>query len=170
MPDAPRPAPASIHAGHELKGVAHRGIGIFILWFFGTAVALFILLWLFLAYEVHRESRNEAGPFALGTDRPTTLPQPLQPSIARNVLPWQDLPPLRDGQLQHLNSAGPIPGDPAHVHIPIDHAMQLCLQHGGLSTTPNPAATTPASPPRSAETQPWIIPNQDRPRTVENRT
>ncbi|HVX84896.1 MAG TPA: hypothetical protein VH253_08780 [Phycisphaerae bacterium] len=168
MPDGPRPSTDTLRAGHELSGVAHRGIGIFVLWFFATAIALHVFLWFFLAYEVHREARSEPGPFALGADRPTTIPQPLQPSIAHNSLPWQDLPALRDSQLQQLNSAGPIPADPAHVHIPIDHAIQLFLQNGGLSTKPNPAATAPAPPP--AQTQPWIIPNSARPKTVENRT
>lgn len=160
MPEQPRTFDASIEQGHALAGINTRGILKFLfLLFIPAAIVIHVAVYFLLGYSVRRQQRTEAPAFPLGLERPTTLPQPLQPSIAHPALPWQDLPLLRDADLQALHTAGPLPNDPAHRHIPIDQAMQLLLQRGNL----NEPATAPA-------TQPWKIRDSDRPATVENRT
>lgn len=104
-------------------------------------------------------------PHNLGDSRPPRAPvleQPLQPSPGHETLDWQDLAAMRDRQQKQLESYGPIAGDPAHAHIPIDRAMDLLLNHGELQQS----WTLPTTPPYKMETQPspYVKP------TVRNRT
>jgi hypothetical protein len=103
------------------------------------------------------------GPFVSSTARlqseVPSLPQPLQPSVGHPVLPWEDLEALHQRQEAELHSGGPIPGDPAHVRLPIDAAMDRLLKSGALTQPWKPPATLP-----------WQRPREENTHTVENRT
>jgi hypothetical protein len=157
MPEQSPSFQTSIRHGHEVSTISAGGVVKFLFLFFVPAtIAVHVGIYYLLGYNVRNQKRLEPPPFPLGVEHATTLPQPLQPGIAHNLLPWQDLPLLRSQELQALRTGGPLPDDPAHVHIPIDRAMQLFLQRGGLHP-----ATQPTTRPEQIDT---------RPATVENRT
>ena len=158
MHDQPPGFEESVKAGHA-SGLNGKAIAIFFVLFVITLPTILTCLYFFLGSEIRRQARHEAAPFPLGALPPVAVDQPLQPSPTHPTLPWQDLPLLRNTARETLQTGGPIPGDPTHIRLPIDRAMQLFLARGGLH-----AATQPATRPAD----PSILPT--RPATVENRT
>jgi hypothetical protein len=134
---------------HESNTLAARGIGIFAVAFAGGMVLLFSV-WMFF------RSSTGAGVNAPVFQSSNILAQPLQPSVTHPTLPREDMAALRTRQLDHLNSEGSLPGDPNHIHIPIQRAIDLLLQRG--------SATMPQTP----STQPYLL--DKPPVSVENRT
>ncbi|MGN6371084.1 MAG: hypothetical protein ACTHN5_22750 [Phycisphaerae bacterium] len=151
------PPPAVVEAKHELSGASSRGIWRFILCFVLTMGLIHVGLWLTLGGMNHYVGMHESLPPPIGEPRPRQLEQPLQPAPGHPTSPAQDLAEMKAEQLQRLNSYGPIKGDPGHVHIPIDRAMEMLLQSGELR-----------KPVNGADTQPYINPTTQP--STENRT
>jgi hypothetical protein len=151
------PSPATIEAKHELSGANARGIFWFILCFILTMGLIHLVLWLTLGGLNKHEAKQTVGPSPIGEPRPRNLDQPLQPAPGHPFSPAQDLAEMKREQLSRLHSYGSVQGDPAHVHIPIDRAMEMLLQSGELKKVG-----------KEADTQPFI--NQTQPAPTENRT
>jgi hypothetical protein len=142
---------------HELSGINVRGVALFIAIFIPSTFLILTLVWLLYGRLVHHLARTEIAPSPIGQDPLTHLDQPLQPSPGHPTLDWQDLTAIKDSQLHQLTTAGPLPNDPTHAHIPITRAMRLLLQSGALK-----------KPPATPTTQPYL--NTTQPTPTENRT
>ena len=141
--------------GYDTSRVHTRGIFIFYAGFIATIAVLLALVWWFERGLVgYPRSQDRGNP-----REARTLPQPLQPSPGHPALPWQDMAALRSAQERQLHSAGPIPNDAAHRHIPIDDAMEQLLKSGALTW-----------PWQAPATQPYVRPPRETVPSVENRT
>lgn len=61
--------------------------------------------------------------------RPVQIEPPSHPVL--QTAPTQDLAAFRREKNERLHSRGPIQGDPKHVHIPIEEAMQRLISTRG---------------------------------------
>jgi hypothetical protein len=143
-PPPSRYAPAGVHV---------RAVGWFVVGFFVTGAVLLAVVFWMQGWIEGRDKPADTRIEALEVD------QPLQPSPAHPLLPWQDMAALRERQESALRNGGPAAGGGGGgVRIPIDRAMEQLLESGALK------GSWPATQPYQLETRPYAH------RAVENRT
>jgi len=79
--------------------------------------------WYFERQQAATDAATQQFPLAAGVEKEPPMPR-LQPQ------PFKDVYLLRQGQNDRLDSYGWVDKDAGVVHIPIDRAMELTLQHG----------------------------------------
>jgi hypothetical protein len=117
------------------RGVAMAGIGLMILLLFSLAVVAA----LFATFRQRQVSAFGPGP------TPTAA---LPPAPRLQVNEPQDLQAVRATQESQLNTYGWVDKGGEIIHIPIDRAMQLIVEHGvpTLAITPTPIPTATSTP------------------------
>lgn len=95
-----------------------------------TGVAI---MWRFMAYETRYTGDMEGSPLA-GL-------RPLPPSPRLQITAVPDLARVREDEAKLLSSYGWVEKDKGVVHIPVDRAMDLILEHGLPAGKPEAAAT-----------------------------
>lgn len=143
-------------SGYQEMGVNVRAMAWFVVGFALSVAAIVIGLWWLEKPFIRGDFSEDRSPRALDVE------QPLQPSPGHPAMPWDDLEAMRHDQETRLNNFGPLAGDPSHVHIPIDRAMEMLLQSGDLTKSWSPPATLPFK--METQPSPYVKP------TVRNRT
>jgi hypothetical protein len=123
-----------------------RPIVTFMVALFVSAIVIQLGVWGLMHYYEHRNAAADPTPSPFANDH-TPPPEPrLQPSIAHNTLPYEDLLILRARWDKDLTTYGTVPGEPDRVRIPIARAMNLVIERGlpGATTRPttNPLSMT----------------------------
>jgi hypothetical protein len=129
----------SIRRGHEQRDVKLRAVIIFAVALAVSAAIIQLGVW-GLMEMFHRENAASdpiASPFA---DEPSSPPEPrLQPSVAHDSQPDEDMAALRKRWLEELTSYASVEGDPQRAQIPIDRAMQILVDRGLPAATSRPS-------------------------------
>jgi hypothetical protein len=81
------------------------------------------VFWLFEGQQVQSDAAAQQFPLAVGQEKDPPAPR-LQ------TQPFKDIYLLKQGHNERLNSYGWADKANGIVHIPIDHAIELTLQHG----------------------------------------
>ena len=113
-------------------GIAGR----FALW---LAIAMIISVgivygtfWFFEGREVTSNQQNQQFPLAEGQSKEPPAPR-LQ------TQPFKDVYLLKQAQLERLTSYGWVDQSTGVVHIPIDEAMRILIERGGVAVQPQSA-------------------------------
>jgi hypothetical protein len=140
---------AAQHGGYERSDASPRGLLYFALIMAAILAALSLsLIWLFKYFEKAENSGSFVpAPFA------TEQPLPPGPRVQSN--PGADMQSYYESQQKLLNTYGWVDRQKGIVRLPIDRAMQLLLERGLPTRSPNrpqnppPKETGPASKPQS---------------------
>ncbi|HEY3383657.1 MAG TPA: hypothetical protein VGK32_17980 [Vicinamibacterales bacterium] len=139
MHEANGPAPG---AGHETRDVSTRVVVIFATALMVGAVVVFAAIWLLFLYfgSLNDKAYPREYPMAqVGAPR-----QPPAPRL--QTKPREEFEQMRADEEQVLHSYGWLDRTAAVVHIPIDEAMRLTLEHG-LPVRAQAPADEPGGPP-----------------------
>ena len=87
--------------------------------------------WLFEGREQTVNEQSQVFPLAVGR-----IKEPPTPRL--QTQPFKDVYQLKSSQLEKLHSYGWIDQSTGVVHIPIDEAMRLVTERGGIPSLPQP--------------------------------
>jgi hypothetical protein len=127
--------PGFEHQDASPRGIALAGVGLMLL----ILLSLGVVAALFYFFEQRQVS-------AFGTGPTPTVAVPPGPGI--QVDPGKDMQETMATQTSWLNSYGWINEGTGVIHMPIDHAMEMIMEHGmpTIAPTPTPAPTSEPSP------------------------
>jgi hypothetical protein len=112
---------------HEASDVNIRGVVTFGVGLLALGAVIYVVVWVFFGFLSQRASRaSEQLAYPLAVGQEDRLPP--EPRLQAN--PRADLRELRESEEKRLDSYGWVDRNAGIVHIPIDEAMKLTLQHG----------------------------------------
>lgn len=134
---------AAQHGGYERRDASPRGLLYFTLIMAAILATLSLsLIWLFKYFE-KAENPGSFVPAPFATEQPLATGPRLQPN------PGADMQSYYDSQQKLLNTYGWVDRQKGIVRLPIDRAVQLLLERGLPTRSPN----VPQNPPPK-ETRP----------------
>lgn len=168
MPEHPHFGDADIvnvETHHEESDVNVRGLLWFVVVFISFAIVMHVALWILFKFYVQLERGNANAPMtqiAVGPDASVPPVPRLQPFPTKEPTgvtaspvastPVADLDDMRAHEQQVLDHYGWVDQQKGIVHIPIEQAKQLALQHNAFAV--NTATAAPVNPLQPVNTRP----------------
>lgn len=153
------PSPEAMQRGYEPSAIRVRGLLIFVICFAATGALLHAAVWFYQEILLKHERAEDVARSAVPDQQPPPPPR-LQPSMAHDSLPFQDLQDMRENEDFVFSRLGwPADSKTHAVLIPDSIVQRVAQMQASRQSGP---ATAPTATPRDANT---ILPG---PPTTQN--